>query len=442
MLIEVRIGPEKVKINSVIKNIVKEARISSKKAPRVPHLTLFGPFDIKKGEAHKVVNSIKSVGMKYNYLPFIVDGFESNISDEGNRFVYLKIVPSIELCEFRESLSKELISIGVKGQEWDKLDSDFLFHITIANRLSKSEFDIIKRTIWGSHSLLEKIKSMIGITIEKKGKDFYFPINALRVTLLNNRRRISCEYDFTQSRLLNRSLALDPITWGHTLQTFRKMISIEDPIKINGKPPFIISDTHFDHENIIRYCARPFRAKNIDEMNNIMVENWNRIVGKNDSIYFLGDLSFGRGSKPASYWVKRLNGDIVFIKGCHDGEIDSMKSAVIRYEDRKFLLIHDPEDVPDDWDGWVIHGHKHNNDMRNYPFINGGSKRINVSAELINYSPISLVLINSFDLDTIEKVDSIADMRTRVSPKRNRHRGSPYFTGQLTKRASSRPQMK
>ena len=55
---------------------------------------------------------------------------------------------------------------------------------------------------------------------------------------------------------------------------------------------WLISDTLFDHENIIRYCNRPFRS--VEEMNSVMLRNWNRTVRPEDLVYFLGDMSFGR----------------------------------------------------------------------------------------------------------------------------------------------------
>jgi calcineurin-like phosphoesterase family protein len=60
------------------------------------------------------------------------------------------------------------------------------------------------------------------------------------------------------------------------------------------------------------------------------------------------------------------------------------------YENLKFLLIHDPADAPPAFDGWIIHGHHHNNDLLHYPFMNFIQRRINVSAEVIGYKPVSL----------------------------------------------------
>jgi calcineurin-like phosphoesterase family protein len=55
----------------------------------------------------------------------------------------------------------------------------------------------------------------------------------------------------------------------------------------------------------------------------------------------------------------------------------------------------------------VIHGHKHNNDMKDYCFINGDRKTINVSAELVDYRPVSLDFLASLKLSSIKRMDTI-----------------------------------
>ena len=50
--------------------------------------------------------------------------------------------------------------------------------------------------------------------------------------------------------------------------------------KFDGSRVFFTSDTHFNHVNIIRYCHRPF--KDVDEMNEAMIANWDNTVGNDD----------------------------------------------------------------------------------------------------------------------------------------------------------------
>ena len=78
---------------------------------------------------------------------------------------------------------------------------------------------------------------------------------------------------------------------------------------------FFTADTHFGHKNIIRYCQRPF--VDVDEMNEILITNWNNVVGKEDVIFHLGDFAMG-GSSEWTRLLQRLNGRIYLIIGNHD----------------------------------------------------------------------------------------------------------------------------
>lgn len=139
-----------------------------------------------------------------------------------------------------------------------------------------------------------------------------------------------------------------------------------------------------NHANIIRYCNRPFRS--VEEMNDFILNAWNTTVGKNDIVYFLGDLAFGN----TRYWLSQLNGKIIFLRGNHDKpeKIRFYDRLILNCEDQRFLLVHDPKDIPPNWKDWVIHGHTHNNKPE-YPLVDKNKKTINVSAELLGYKPIS-----------------------------------------------------
>ena len=148
---------------------------------------------------------------------------------------------------------------------------------------------------------------------------------------------------------------------------------------------FLISDLHLDHYNIIKYCNRPFSS--VREMNFFIVNNWNTIVKNNDIVYFLGDMSFGSHDKCKN--IKFFN------------------EYIMEYNNIKFLLIHDPDNLTKNWNGWIIHGHYHNHDLENYPFINGEKRRINVSIELINYKPLDIEKLFAMDFKNIKIMEKL-----------------------------------
>ena len=77
---------------------------------------------------------------------------------------------------------------------------------------------------------------------------------------------------------------------------------------------FFTADTHFGHENIIRYCDRPFSS--VEDMDETMIENWNAVVGPGDHVWHVGDFAFS--DKPERYF-RRLNGQKHLVLGNHDG---------------------------------------------------------------------------------------------------------------------------
>lgn len=83
----------------------------------------------------------------------------------------------------------------------------------------------------------------------------------------------------------------------------------------DGSKIYLTSDTHFGHEHILKFCKRPF--SNTEEMDNAMIENWNKTVPQDGLVFHLGD--FAWGGHP--FWKKireQLNGEIILIKGNHD----------------------------------------------------------------------------------------------------------------------------
>lgn len=63
------------------------------------------------------------------------------------------------------------------------------------------------------------------------------------------------------------------------------------------------ADPHFGHENIIKFCDRPFRSAN--HMDAVLMQNlWAR-VGPNDALWIVGDFAFGQKAKDRE-WLTKL----------------------------------------------------------------------------------------------------------------------------------------
>ena len=89
---------------------------------------------------------------------------------------------------------------------------------------------------------------------------------------------------------------------------------------------FYISDLHFGHAAVLELCKRPF--KDISEMNEALVANWNAAVGARDNVYVVGDLFYRSETDPEDI-LRRLKGKKYLILGNHDkdwtGRVDLSK---------------------------------------------------------------------------------------------------------------------
>ena len=129
-----------------------------------------------------------------------------------------------------------------------------------------------------------------------------------------------------------------------------------------------IADTHFDHDSILAYDNRPFNS--VSEMNEAMIENWNRVTGPEDLTWILGDFCAG----DAERWrelLGRLNGRKALILGNHDdpGTVERLSGLLedaAPYREivdggRHVVLCHYPMlSFHDQYFGWYhLYGHVH-----------------------------------------------------------------------------------
>ena len=151
-----------------------------------------------------------------------------------------------------------------------------------------------------------------------------------------------------------------------------------------------ISDTHFYHKNIGKYCNRP------ENWFDLIINNWNRIVNKNDTVLHFGDFSF-RSFEKAKNVKQRLNGKIYLIRGNHDRHsktwykklnINAISPFEAEINGKNYYFSHKPSKNLNVGIS-NIHGHWHNK----CPFIyiaKNGNINVNLSVEVIDYTPIRL----------------------------------------------------
>lgn len=90
---------------------------------------------------------------------------------------------------------------------------------------------------------------------------------------------------------------------------------------------FFTGDLHFGHENVLRFDGRPFQT--VEEMDAELIRRWNNKVGKGDLVYVLGDLIWKTKNDDAPGLLRRLNGQIILIKGNHDRFLHNAKAKAV-----------------------------------------------------------------------------------------------------------------
>jgi len=377
-LIEIRLyGYAKTYAKNLIWDVAKKFRVKGAISKRpVPHVTLAGEFTSSR--IGKIIEEVESVGKKYNKIPFQIKGYDCFTSTKGHKVIALHINPSKELENLRWELAQRIEHYAIL-KEYDK-QRYYHFHVTIA-------FKDIDRKYRKICRYLQNLE------------DYEINTHMLRICIIrSSNHKILYEYDLHSQRFLNRQQAKNKKTLGEEIKELH-----EKPIKfsldkINPNRIFITGDLHLNHDNIITYCNRPFPS--VRKMNKTLIHNWNKTIKKDDIVFYLGDLAYGRNKNKILYWLKKLNGRVFLIEGNHDKEakfksILHFTKGIITYKGKEFLLIHDPKEGIIKWNGWIIHGHEHNNHPKTYPFINRQNKTINVSTDLTGFKPISLdYLIN------------------------------------------------
>lgn len=158
---------------------------------------------------------------------------------------------------------------------------------------------------------------------------------------------------------------------------------------------WFISDTHFQHKNIIRFSPDPDKFSTVEERDELMIENWNKVVKPGDKVYHLGDVGFGdKANLPGI--INRLNGSKRLVIGNHDdvkfwaagGAFQKMMLWRV-WDSKPMLFTHVPvhpeallERTGSDL-AINVHGHTHTAGSPAGPYRS-------VTVELNNYTPVHL----------------------------------------------------
>lgn len=169
---------------------------------------------------------------------------------------------------------------------------------------------------------------------------------------------------------------------------------------------FFTSDHHFGH----KFVAHLRGFTELQEHTEMLIERWNSRVSHKDLVYHLGDFSLTTPEATIAI-RKRLNGQIYFIKGNHDGV--TKNAAVkkcfmtikeykeIKIDGQKIVLSHFPflTWLHSGKGSWCLHGHCHGN----LPIMPG--KRLDVGVDCHDFYPLQFEEIRI--LMALKAVDAI-----------------------------------
>ncbi len=177
---------------------------------------------------------------------------------------------------------------------------------------------------------------------------------------------------------------------------------------------YFSSDLHGHHSNIIKHCNRPFDS--IEDMNDAMIQNINRVVKPNDTMYVIGDFVWWGGSdEQIANFCRKINcKNLHLVIGNHDEPIlDKLKPHFvsgdylkeIRHAQRTIVMCHYAMRT---WNqshrgSFHLYGHSHGqlpDDPHSYSF--------DVGVDCHNFKPLS-----------IEEVFEIMEKKKWVNPLAN-----------------------
>lgn len=194
---------------------------------------------------------------------------------------------------------------------------------------------------------------------------------------------------------------------------------------------YFTSDLHLGHKNIVDLCKRPFA--NVDAMDAVLIDNWNRKVKKNDIVYLTGDVVWDK--KKVAYYMEQLSGKKILVAGNHDStwikreECQKYFEEIVLYLEvhlngHPITMCHYPML---EWKssreeskrklGYLIHGHIHNRIADEYRQLFLQFNALNAGVDVNDFAPVTfdeLVENNfQFKLSALESEIDRNNLRTK-----------------------------
>lgn len=169
--------------------------------------------------------------------------------------------------------------------------------------------------------------------------------------------------------------------------------------KFDAERTFFTADTHFGHERAVLFReSQSFSS--VEEMDSLMIENWNSTIKKGDTVFHLGDFYMGKDLKAMDHILGNLNGNLTFIAGNHDhkkerkilaefGSVHDLLQAKTKIEGENVFVVicHYPLKS---WNmmhhgALHLHGHCHGS------LLTKTNRTMDVGVDCNNYKPIGFM---------------------------------------------------
>lgn len=134
---------------------------------------------------------------------------------------------------------------------------------------------------------------------------------------------------------------------------------------------WITSDIHYGHQNVLSFCSNSRQFSDLDEMHTVIKDKWNSKINPTDTVYILGDVSFGKLQETVDY-INSLNGFKHLIIGNHDKKLmrqelfrscfnSTQDYLELKYKSNLICLMHYPlfQWNAQHYGSFALYGHLH-----------------------------------------------------------------------------------